>query len=376
MTSPALAFVPKSRFSIEQASEADDPELRGLLRRSPLPGSIRVTFEREPSFLDSCNIRGDFVQVGIGRDRNTGRIVGLGTRSVYEGFVNGQPTRIGYLSDLRLEEQYRGGTLIARGYRFLRRLHEDRRAKLYTTLIFAENHAALATIASGRASLPQYHDMGRVYSPGINIRRAKRKVEANCDIRRGSNELLPEIVECLNRNQSRRQFATVYSVATFRSRYRHFTVADFYVAVRGSKVIGTLARWDQSSFKQTRVVSYGPKLRWLVPFANALSPVIGVPRFPQTGEEVPYFYLSFIAADDDEVDVMRALLRRAYNDAVGGRYLYALVAFHERDPLLAALRDYSLTPFNARLFCVNFEDGENTYRLLDRRIPYVEAATF
>ncbi|HET6179251.1 MAG TPA: hypothetical protein VFE61_20140 [Candidatus Sulfotelmatobacter sp.] len=367
---------PTSLFDIELATSSDDSELRGLLRRSPIPSSISVTFEREPSLFDSCRVRGDFFQVGIGRDRRTGSIIGLGTRSISSAFVNGRPTPLGYLADLRLDPQYRGGTLIARGYRFLRQLHEDQRTRLYTTIIFSENLAALTTIACGRAGLPKYHDMGIVHSPGINIRRAKPPISAGCEILRGSEDLLPEIVECLNRNNARRQFAPVHAVDMFKSQWRGFDVADFYLAVRGRRVIGVLGCWDQSSFKQTRVVGYGRRLRWLVPIANALRPVTGTPRFPRPGQEVSYFYISFVAVDGDDLQIFRALLRHAYNDAVGGQHLYAILALHERDAFFPALREYSLTPFSGRLFCVAFADGENVFQSLDQRVPYLEAATF
>jgi hypothetical protein len=367
---------PKSGFEITLATPTDDHELRELLRKSPIPGPISVTFEREPSFFDSCAIRGDFFQVGIGRDRRTGKIIGLGTRSVAPGFINGESTPLGYLADLRLEPQYRGGTLIARGYRFLQQLHQDRRTRLYTTVIFSENHAALTTIASGRAGLPQYHDQGTVQSPGINIRGAKPPIDAGYEIVNGSKDLLPEIVECLNRNNSRRQFAPVHAVPMFRDRWRNFRIEDFHVAVHGSSVVGVVASWDESPFKQTRIAGYNSRLRWMVPLANILRPVKRVPRYPKAGEEVRYFYLSFIAIDDNNLQVFRALLRSAYNAAVGTGYLYAILALHERDPLLPALRDYSLTPFSGRLFCVTFDDGEDLVRELDRRVPYLEAATF
>ena len=206
MIAPVLPQL-KSRFEIELAAAADDRELRELLRSSPISGQISVTFEREPSFFDSCRIRGDFFQVCVGRDQATGEIIGLGTRSVASAFINGQPQPLGYLADLRLRPQHRGGTLIARGYRFLRQLHEDRRTSFYTTVIFSENQAALTTIASGRAGLPRYHDMGTIHSPGINIRRAQTSLDVGCKIIRGSQDLLPAIVECLNRNNARRQFA-------------------------------------------------------------------------------------------------------------------------------------------------------------------------
>jgi hypothetical protein len=52
-----------------------------------------------------------------------------------------------------------------------------------------------------------------------------------------------------------------------------------------------------------------------------------------------------------------------------------MVGLHERDPMLAAMNDYSLTPFAGRLFCVCFADGEPAYQTLDGRVPYVEVAT-
>lgn len=375
MIAPVIPL-PKSRFDIDLATPADDLELRKLLRRNPIPGPISVTFEREPSFFNSCRIRGDFVQVGVGRDRRTGKIIGLGTRSIASAFVNGDPTPVGYLADLRLEPEYRGGTLIARGYRFLKCLHDDGLTGLYTTMIFAGNHTALKTIASGRAGLPRYHDMGVIHSPGIRIRRRKPPIPGGCEILRGSAELLPQIVECLNRNHARRQFAPVHTAVMFKKRWCEFRAEDFFIAVRGSHVIGVLGCWDQTSFKQTRIAGYAPPLRWLVPAANALRPLTGSPRFPMPGEEIPYFYIGFVAVDGDDLRVFRALVRCAYNEAVGSRYVYAILALHERDPLLGVVREYSRIPFRGRLFCVTFEGGGKLYPGLDSRIPYVEAATF
>jgi hypothetical protein len=91
----------KTGIEIALATPEDDSELRELLRRSPIPGPISVTFEREPSFYNSCRIRGDFFQIAAGRDRRSGKIIGLGTRSVAPAFINGKPIPLGYLADLR-----------------------------------------------------------------------------------------------------------------------------------------------------------------------------------------------------------------------------------------------------------------------------------
>jgi len=367
----------RTRFAITLAARGDDAELRALLRDNPMNGSMQVTFEREPDFFAACAIRGSLHQVGVGRDLESGRIVGLGTRSIAEAFVNGQAVPFGWLSDLRLAPAYRGGTLVARGYRFLRQLHGDGRAQFYGTVIFHDNQMALRTIAATRAGLPAYHDLGVMHCPGINLRRRKPAMASDCEIIRGRRELLPEIVDCLNRNNARKQFAPVHNVETLirGNRWKDFQPSDFYVARRNNRVIGVVGRWDQTAFKQTRVISYGKRLRWMVLAANAVQTLLGAPAFPEPGQYVPFFYVSFIAVDRDDPRIFRALLREVYNDSVGSSFRYAMVGLHERDPLLAVLKDYSLTPFAGRLFCVCYADGEAVFRSLDNRVPYVEAAT-
>lgn len=292
-------------------------------------------------------------------------------------FVNGQSTELGYLSDLRLNPEYRSGSLLVRGYRFLKDLHSDGRASLYTTAIFAENARALAMLTSGRAGLPAYHPMGCLDCSGINIGRTKRPFEARCDIARGSLALLPQIVDCLNRNNARKQFAPFHSCEEFLpgKRWRDFDLSDFYVALRDDRVIGVLGQWDQRRFKQTRVIRFSGPLRWLAPMAKVTHPFLKGRRFPEVGEELRSFYVSFVAVDDDDVSVFRALLRALYRDAASGDAMFALTSLHQQDPLLAALADYSLTPFRARIYCVCYSDGERHFANLDNRVPYLEAAT-
>jgi len=52
-----------------------------------------------------------------------------------------------------------------------------------------------------------------------------------------------------------------------------------------------------------------------------------------------------------------------------------MISAHERDPLLPVIREYRLTPFAGRLFCVTYDDGEEEFRKLDGRVPSAEAAT-
>jgi len=366
-----------SQFQFALAQSQDNAELRSFLVNNPVLGNMEVTFEREPDFFAGLEIRGDLNQTIAVRDLNKGKIAGIASRSLAKAFVNGEPTEVGYLSDLRLSPEYRSGSLLARGYRFLKALHADGRALLYTTAIFAENARALATLTAGRAGLPSYHPMGCLNCSGINIGRTKPPFEARCDIERGSLALLPQIVDCLNRNNARKQFAPLHTCEEFLlgRRWRDFQLSDFYVAVRNGKVIGVISQWNQRRFKQTRLIRYSGNLRWLVPMAKLTHQVLNGRRFPEIGEELRSFYVSFVAVDDDDVSVFRALLRVLYRDAVTSDAMFALTSLHQEDPLRTALEDYSLTPFCARIYCVCYSDGERVFSNLDNRVPYLEAAT-
>lgn len=363
-----------SRFVFETAGAEHDEALRRLFAENDMEGDIQISFRREPSFFHATGLQGRFCQVIAARDTATGEIVGAGTRAVRQGYINGELGNLGYLADLRLEKRYRSGLLVRQAYRYLQRLHQDGLAKIYFTAIAEKNRLALATIASGRAGIPPYRDLGRILTPAINLLKKKPPVVHGFRILRGSADLLPGIVSCLNRNHRRRQFAPHYELGHFSAGPRGFKIEDFYVALRSENIVGVVGKWDQRSFKQTVVTAYHGRLRLLRPLYNFASALAGGPVYPAPGARVRFFYASFIAIDDDDVNVFAGLLRELYNDHIAAGYDYFLLGLHESDPLRSALKDFYLTPFSARLFAVHFADGAALFESLNGAVPYVEIA--
>ncbi len=344
---------------IELARSSDDDELRRILRESPMGGSIEVAFLREPSYFTAARIQGRRVQVMI--VRREGRIAGVGTRALRPTYVNGERVEAGYLSDLRIRPEFRGGTVLARGYRFLRELHADGQAKIYTTVIVNDNRTALQTVAANRAGLPRYADCGRILTPILYLRAPLPEIPA--DVARATLDDLPEIVAKLNEN--RLQFAPAYEAADFLDgRFRDFRVENFYLLRRQERIAGVMGIWDQRGFRQTVVVRYRGLLAPLRPLIN----LVRRPPLPPPGETLRFFYSAFVSTDD--VEAYRALLRRVHNDWIGRGYTHFVAGLHERDPRAKVFQEYSRTPFAGRLFSVTF-DGPAT---LDDRVPYVEAA--
>ena len=158
------------RFRFDLATPADDAQLRRRMAEDWMRGNVSITFRREPSYFDACAVQGVKTQVIKCTDVETGEIVGVGSRSRRSAYVNGEPRCVGYLSDLRAHPRVRSRTLLARGYEYLRRLHEADPVALYYTVIFDGNQAALDALIGERAGLPPYHDLGKIFDPGDSSR--------------------------------------------------------------------------------------------------------------------------------------------------------------------------------------------------------------
>src|SRR5258706_136240 len=88
------------RFRFELATAEDDAQLRQRMAEDWMRGDLSISFRREPSYFAACAVQGIETQVIKCTDLETSQIVGMGSRSLRMAFINGQPVRVGYLSDL------------------------------------------------------------------------------------------------------------------------------------------------------------------------------------------------------------------------------------------------------------------------------------
>ncbi len=245
------------RFDI--ATPEDDAQLREVLASTPMDGQIQVSFRREPSFFQAGVVEGPFLQTLVAR--NGAQVAAIGCRSVRDRFVNGQPRTIGYLSGLRLRPEYRSTGLLGRGYRFLHRLHADRRTQLYLTTIAEGNAVAQRVLTSGRTWLPQYHRAGTYHTLVIRPRRARSgaRPDPSLLIRRASQVDLPQIVQFLQQAGPRRQFFPYYTAEDFgnpQGTFYELPLENLFLAEHNEQLVGMLGAWDQRGFRQTVVEGY------------------------------------------------------------------------------------------------------------------------
>lgn len=365
-------------FTFDLATPSDDLALRRLLATNPIPGSVTVTYEREPDYFLGSATMGHFWQVPVARVHPNGEIAGVACRAVRLRFVNGQVQPVGYLSQLRVDRRFQGHGLTARGFHYLRELHADGRAVYYlATIIEGNNPARRLLIERPQPHFPHFHEVGRIVTLALVVRPWCALVGHNDAIQRGDQVPLCEIVAFLRKQGASRQFFPAYTEADFwdGSTTRAFHSADFLLAVRRGAIAGVLGLWDQSAYKQTVVQSYSGALRWLRPAADLGGRLIGSQPLPAPGSPIRHVFASFVCIADRALEVFPLLLRQALNLAAERGYAYLLLGLAESDPLLALARRYVHIPYYSRLYVVDWSAKGDSYARLDRRPPYVEIAT-
>jgi len=364
------------RYAIELAGPEDDAELRRRMAEDRMRGYISLSFRREPSYFLGCRVQGEGSRVIKCTDSRSGKIVGLGARHGQRLFLNGEETIVGYLSDLRADIDVRRRTLLARGYAFLRKLHDAEPLPLYYSVILQGNDEAVRALSGARAGLPIYEARGRILTPAIHLDRRLAELDcAGVSIRQANAEIMPDVFGFLRRELARKQLAPAYRESDLGSgRLLGLSPIDFYVATQGKTIVGCVAAWDQSAFRQTHVEEYSASLRAARPFYNLAARFTSVHELPPVGGQIRFLYLGMIAVTNDSREVFASLLRSIYRDRRAGENHFMIAGLHEDDPLCPVLHDYRRIDAGGTLFLIYYPEQRDTISAIDKRVPYIEMA--
>lgn len=364
----------QQKISVFRATEADDAELCRILREIPMSGHVKIRFTREPSYFAAARVEGEAVEVAAAGEFSGGHIVGFGARAEKQCFVNGCLDWAGYLSGLRLEKAFRKGLLVAKGYKLLREMDLQGRARLYLTTIVESNKPVLQLLSSGKAGLPAYHDAGRIVTLALRARRVRSR--SSIAVRPALEEDLAALIDFWQQEGPRRQFFPYYQARHFTEKQgllQGLNLNDILIARQNGEITGTLGLWDQSRYKQSWVDGYSTLMQWLRPGYNAFARIAGRPRLPSAGQQIHYRTVALVCIRNDAKYVMDALLRTALNRAAADKNLHSIaVAFHQDDPLLPVARQWPHFAYHSRLFVVHWPEAQEDWSRLDQRIPYLE----
>jgi hypothetical protein len=359
-------------FVFRWATSADEPEMRALVGSVPMPGAVSVRFAREPDYFLGTTIMGDPCDVLTARHAPDGELAGIACRTLKRAFLNGQESPLGYVGQIRVLPQFQGRWLVQRGAEVFREGSPD--GIVYMGVIASDNPRALRLLVGER--LPgglQARRMGGITTLGIFLRR--RRGSSAIETRPAVQDELHEIVAFLRGEGARRQFFPAYTVNNFvdGSRLRGMRVQDVFVARRGGAIVGVMAAWDQSLYKQNVVAAYGPRLRRVRPLFDMLAPLMGAKRLTPPGQAIPLVFAACVCVQNDDAAVMGSLLQACARSGHERGKAFLMIGLPDGDPLLAAARKFMHVTYHSELVAVSW--SAEALRRLDSRTPYVEIAT-
>jgi hypothetical protein len=212
--------------------------------------------------------------------------------------------------------------------------------------------------------MPRYAPIGRLVSLALPTR--GRKFPAEVGIAEPAD--IPAIADCLSRNDQRHQLAPVWGQDQICGAGGFPGPSDFLVIRHGGRVSACAAIWDQRSFKQALVQGYRQPLGWLRPLVNLAGSVLALPRLPSIGTALRQAYVSHLAIDDDDPDVLNVLLHGLLTTAADRNLDQLLIGLMERNPWLDLIRR-RLRPleYHSLLYLAHWPEEAAPLRLLDGR---------
>lgn len=370
------------KFDFGIAGPGDDPAIRRLLAENPMPGTVKVAFEREPNYFLGHGVMGDRCITLKATERNTGKLAGIICLAATDRYVGGEVKPVGYIGQARIDHRFQGIMLPLRASAFIREQAKESWPNLWFGAIVDENPTARALfIDRRRKSFPLLEMVSPIqtlaFLPKSRFAKSPDDRSGSISIVRGNQAGWDSIVEFLNSQGSGREFFPHLKVEHFSDGLRTpgLESRDFLVTLIDGEIAGVCGIWDQSGFKQTVVHEYGGWLGRVRPVVNAAGPLIGMKRFPDVGGPITSAYLSFLAVRDDNPAVFRRLLSAAIGDVYSRNKNYLMAGFSIRDPLLAVARGYRHIVYRSTMYAFRF-NGAIPDDAFDRaKVPYLEGAT-
>ncbi len=276
-------------WTVEHARPEDDAAIRALLRRSVIPGSVRVAFTREPSDAAGAGLAGSTELTIVARYR--GGIAGIGRCSIHTLHRNGVARRVGYLSALRiLPGTPASARMLRDGYVALADAATAAGVDGFVTAIADDNARARRVLEhGGRFGLPNYREQASLMTLVAPVTGARRivgssSVEPPCAGERSERASREELTDFLQAHARDSQLTLPWDSVTWAALATHgVTPERFTVVRRGGRIVAAAAVWDQRAFRQTVIDGYEGALRRWRPTINVLQRLRGLPVLPVPG---------------------------------------------------------------------------------------------
>jgi len=325
---------------VRDAVQSDDDALRAIAASCPMEGDITLRVTREPDFFALNRLEGHEWRVGVAE--SDGRVVGCVMAAERRAYLHGVERRTLYAGDLKVHPRMRGaGVADALSQWVARALRDMGGINTPILLTILAGNSAMERRTSGRGGMPKFARFATIRAFSIPLLFPRRFTETRLRVSVATLRDIEEMVQLWAGVAPTRQLAPVFTADTFErwiASAPGLDVSSYRLArdVTG-RLVGFMAWWDQTPFKQAHVLRYSPRLRAARALLNGMATVTSGVRLPDAGAELRYCTAFHVCVPGDSPVVLHALLRSSYAELRAARYAFATIGLDARDPLCAAL---------------------------------------
>jgi hypothetical protein len=356
--SPSAHHYEPARGVARLATAADNDRLLALFSEVPMRGALTLTTERSPDMFALYAIQQAHTECWV--YEVDGRLLGMGTAVIRDGWVDGQPQKVAYLGDLRVSRAPEArGALPALYSEVLDGIRARHGCEHCYTGILASNERALRALTAydpRRAHQPRYDLLRRYDAVQVQLTRAVDARRMPFIVRAATPADLPVASAFLAAQHRRRPFGYRFDqgeLAHRLSAWPGFSLSQTYLAFDAQgDLCGVTTAWDAGQVKRYRVLAYGRQLRVARFGYNLAARLLGYAPLPPAGGCLRYRYLANLAVRDEDPRILRALLATITRAMNPSRDHFIMFYLEEGSRLAPALEGFSVRRLPFQLFAV------------------------
>lgn len=309
-----------------EATLEDDHGLRALIAVPMTTRGVQISFQREPSYFKASDILYRHKLHVVIEDKEHQKKVACYSNGYRPCYINQQVKDLRYASDLRVDSNYRGKSLVkVLAVHLKTNMHDPNFSQM---IIFDDNHAARAAMQTSKTGMPDYYDEGLIETLTLTYLAKKRKINAfikstapdyqdnrqvqSCVAQKehiqSMNDFIKEMSEHYN-------FIPAYNFEELAQEHPYYSgikLSDFVLYFQHKKLTGMFGLWNQHRIKQTKILHYSPFIAVLRPIYNLINSITKGMPLPKLGDSLKYHVLHSLLCHPNNLALHNLMLGDAY----------------------------------------------------------------
>lgn len=364
-------------YTVREIGKEWNNKMLEILRDSPVVSKdLTICFDKSPDIFMIPEFKSQHYKcAGFFKKEE---LKGFAMLLYYQAYINGTPETIGYFCNLHVKKdsRYRGFFFKASDY-FFKDMYKE--SRLIYSIIMKGNKAAESHI-NRRTPRFEHLPHAKIISSLIvkNILITFRKKESKrYEVRQAKISDGDMIVSLLRDEFKNRLLAPVITKEIFLNKLEtrpDFSISNYYVAEDRGEIVGVCAAWNITSCRQNRIIRYSNKLKLVRKLYALFAMIFGFPSLPREGEAFKDVVISEYAVENRKPEIMKALLKKVYNDFRNLNYNMIVFGSCYNDPLLRAVKGFYYKNIVSSIILASKDKSLIKENSVDTSMPFIDVS--